>query len=643
MLDRREFLKAASITSVAALASSETATAVEILTTVAGREYHVSPEGDDQNTGSRQRMLRTISAAANLAQPGDVITVHKGVYRERVDPPRGGSSEQSRIVYRAAPGEQVEITGAEIVKDWTNIRGDVWSAAIPNSFFGGFNPYKDLIHGDWFDPKNRKHHTGAVYLNGEWLQEAASLDEVFARTDATPLWFAQEDSENTTLWAQFRAVDPNEQLTEINVRKSVFYPSKPGMNYITVQGFIMRRAATPWAPPTAEQVGLIGTNWSKGWIIENNSVSYSVCSGIALGKHGDEFDNTSQDSAEGYVKTIERALKRGWSKEHIGGHVVCNNEVSHCEQAGIVGSLGAAFSLVTGNTIHEIHVRQLFTGAEMAGIKFHGAVDTEISKNNIYRTCRGLWLDWMAQGTHVCRNIFHENQAHDLFVEVDHGPFLVDNNVFLSRTSQRIVSQGGAYAHNLFCGDIDLNQFDARMTPFLKPHSTEIGGYHDNPSGDVRFYNNVFAQDGDLSAYDITRLPVFFSGNVFLKGAKPSKREPEPFVLQDFDPKIEVMSTDNGLELELMLDPAWIDEKSRKTVTTELLGRALITSLRFEAADGSPVTIARDFSGHKRNSRHPFPGPFEVSGGRKGGEKVRVLAAAQPVHGSGIRCLGRHI
>ena len=44
---------------------------------------------------------------------------------------------------------------------------------LPNSFFGKFNPYSDLIHGDWFDPKGREHHTGAVYLNGEWLTEAA--------------------------------------------------------------------------------------------------------------------------------------------------------------------------------------------------------------------------------------------------------------------------------------------------------------------------------------------------------------------------------------------------------------------------------------------------------------------------------------
>ena len=41
-------------------------------------------------------------------------------------------------------------------------------------------------------------------------------------------------------------------------------------------------------------------------------------------------------------------------------------------------------------------------------------------------------------------NLYHDNQSFDLFVEVDHGPFLVDNNLFLSPTMVLSVSQGGA-------------------------------------------------------------------------------------------------------------------------------------------------------------------------------------------------------
>ena len=134
-----------------------------------------------------------------------------------------------------------------------------------------------------------------------------------------------------------------------------------GTNYITVRGFTLRHAATPWAPPTAEQIGLLGTNWSKGWIIENNRISHSRCAGITLGKHGDEFDNQSADQAIGYIETIRRALQRDWNREHIGSHIVRNNHISHCEQAGVCGSLGAIFSQITGNVIHDIHQEQAFT------------------------------------------------------------------------------------------------------------------------------------------------------------------------------------------------------------------------------------------------------------------------------------------
>lgn len=581
-----------------------------ITSVVVAKEYHVSVKGSDKNNGSASMPYKTISAAAQVAQPGDVIIVHAGIYRERVTPPRGGESDTKRIIYRAAEGEKVEIKGSEIVTNWVKVQYDVWELTLPNSFFGRFNPYSDLIHGDWFDPKGRQHHTGAVYLNSEWMTEAAKLNDVLQPAGDIPLWYGQVDQTNTTIWAQFKGTNPNEQLVEINVRQTVFYPEKPGMNYITVSGFTMSDAATPWAPPTAEQIGLIGTNWSKGWIIENNVISHSVCSGIALGKYGDEWDNKSANSAEGYVKTIERALKNGWNKETIGHHIVRNNTISNCEQAGIVGSLGAAFSTVTGNTIHDIHVRQLFGGAEMAGIKFHGAIDVEISRNHIYRTCLGLWLDWMAQGTHVSENLFHDNVS-DLFVEVDHGPFMVDNNIFLSSVTLTSVSQGGAYVHNLIAGEIRQLAFDSRMTPFHKAHSTEVAGLHDNPCGDDRFYNNLIVQHGDLSQYDTARLPMWMNGNVFLKGAKPAKHETEPLLKPEFDPKLNLVEKADGFYLELILDKVWSVERTRKLVTTDMLGKAVIPNLPYEKPDGSPLRVDTDYFGKKRNEKNPFAGPFE--------------------------------
>ena len=534
-----------------------------------GKDYHVSVKGNDTNDGSAVNPLKTIRAAAQLAQPGDAITVHQGVYREQINPPRGGTSDQSRIVYQSAPGEKVMIKGSECMSGWRKVKNDTWKAVIPNSFFGDFNPYNDLICGDWFIDKKRDHHTGAVYLNGHWLIEAARLEEALEPAGDAPFWFAQVDQTNTTIWAQFKGVNPNEADVEINVRRSVFYPDKPGINFITVKGFTLKHAATPWAPPTAEQIGLIGTHWSKGWIIESNDIRYSTCVGITLGKYGDQFDNSSQDTAEGYVKTIERALQNGWNKETIGHHIVRNNTISHCEQAGIVGSLGAVFSTISNNVIHDIHVRAIFSGHEMAGIKIHGAIDMEISRNHIYRSCRGIWLDWMAQGTRVTGNLLHDNGVDDLFAEVNHGPFVVDNNLFLSPTAMRDWSEGGAYVHNLFAGRMTSRPVLNRETPYHKAHSTDIAGLRNIQGGDSRFYYNIFAGGEGLAQYDKAVLPVQMTGNVFLNGAKASVHEKNAIMQSDYDPRLELIQEGDNVILSLTFNSAIQDLCNRKGMADE--------------------------------------------------------------------------
>jgi len=37
-----------------------------------------------------------------------------------------------------------------VVRDWKPFLPGVWKLTLPNSFFGRYNPYKDLINGDWF-------------------------------------------------------------------------------------------------------------------------------------------------------------------------------------------------------------------------------------------------------------------------------------------------------------------------------------------------------------------------------------------------------------------------------------------------------------------------------------------------------------
>ena len=595
------------------------------------KEYHVAKSGSDKNSGTKNAPLLTIQSAANLAKAGDIIIVHQGVYREEITPPRGGTSDNNRIVYTAAPGEDVTIKGSEIITGWEPESKEVWKAEISNTMFGDFNPYADTIWGDWFKPKGRKHHTGCVYSNGEWLFEAGSKNEVYENSSGKPSWYAEVDDNYTYIWAYFGDVDPNKSLTEINVRQTVFYPRKPFLNYITVSGFNLCHAAPKWAPPTAEQMGLIGTHWSKGWIIENNNISYSINAGISLGKYGDEYDNMAPTAAA-YLNSIDRARENGWNKETIGSHIVRNNTISYCEQVGIVGSMGASFSQIIGNHIHHIHTQARYTGAEMAGMKFHAPIDVLIKGNRIHNAGRAIWLDWMTQGTRVTQNLCYNNGGDDMFLEVNHGPCVLDNNVFLSKAI-RNRSQGMAFVHNLFGGEFDAWLDTRRATPYFRAHTTQKIADHKIDIGDAHFYNNIFNGNGSfvknpvsmpertpdqskgqrtigygLWVYDNMPVAPGTGGNHYCNGAQAFKKEKRSSKQKE-NPDISIV--EEGENVFLHITTYNLDEIKSKIVTTKVLGKSVMTETPYENPDGTNIVIDTDYFGNNRDQKNPTPGPFE--------------------------------
>ena len=578
-------------------------------------EYHVSAKGFDGNLGSKSKPFKTISAAAQVAQPGDVITVHEGIYRERVNPPRGGTSDKKRITYQAAKGEKVIIKGSEVIKGWQRVKNDTWKVVLDNSFFGDFNPYSDVIGGEWYrTPKDGfNRHTGAVYLNGNWLDEAKDMKNVFEPVGERAYWKAEVDEKNTTIWAQFKDVDPNKKLVEINVRQSIFYPDQPGLNYITVRGFTMRHTATPWSGAMSEQIGLIGTHWSKGWIIENNVISHSMNTGITLGRYdlGRYGIDLPAVSAPGFVKSCELAIEHGWSKDTIGSHVVRNNHISHCEKNGIHGSLGGIFSIIEGNTICDVAQRRWINGPDVAGLKLLASNDVIIRNNHFYRCggAGGVWLDWMAQGTRMTGTLLHDN-SRDLFMEVDHGPFMIDNNIFLSKNGIADWSQGAAYAHNLIAGSVTWRT-EKRKTPYFKPHSVKDMKLSDIQHKDLRVYNNMFVGSGGLSAFDEKAVNTQAAGNVYLASAKPSAHDNDALVATKFKPALKLEEKPDGWWLEMAIDPVWASKQKRDIVTTELLGKAKIPNASFEKPDSTAYRLDKDYFGKKRNPENPAPGPFE--------------------------------
>ncbi|MCQ2422666.1 MAG: right-handed parallel beta-helix repeat-containing protein [Lachnospiraceae bacterium] len=647
--------------------------------------YYVNQAAACEGDGSKNRPFKRISDAARVAMPGDEVIVAKGVYREYVNPFRGGTKD-ARIVYRSEEPLGAVVTGAEKLSGWTRYQDyeNVWTVRVDNGIFGDYNPYTTEVYGDWyFAPAVR--HTGAVYLNDVMLYETESLEECIEGKVYTPSWdpdksiykwYTEQDNGETVLYANFQGYDPNKENVEINVRRRCFFPSNTGRGYITVSGFVFTKAATTWAPPAAFQDGMVGPHWSKGWIIEDCEVSNSKCCGISLGKYYDAendhyFTKKHMKSPTQMERdAVCRGQYHGWLKEKVGSHIVRRCHIHHCEQTGIVGRMGAVFSLIEDNHIHHINNMQQLGGAEISGIKLHAAIDVVIRRNHIHHSTMGIWCDWEAQGTRISQNLLHDNYrpdfctwaeggmgSQDIFVEVGHGPTLIDNNIMLSKASLMIATESVAMVHNLILGAF-LNVgagTGERYTPYHIRHRTEVAGFMTILHGDDRFYNNIFVQkwpiivdketgekkekdslvgtwqfdeyptyeewiphfDLDVARPDMGKLaqwherehlPVWAGGNAYLGGAKQWKKETNYFFDDAQEIQVELVEKDGQYMLETNVYDI-IKDYTAGIITSDILGKAFQPEQRFENPDGSAITFDRDYFGDARGLR-TVPGPF---------------------------------
>ena len=655
---------------------------------------YVNVQAPGEGDGTKEHPYRRISDAAKRALPGDTVSVAPGIYREYVDPVHAGTEEE-RITYVSEEPLGAVITGAESATGWKKYQGSVWVLRVDNGIFGSYNPYTTMVGGDWyFAPVVR--HTGVVYLNDRQLYETETLEECikgeiyecsWEPEYSVYKWYTEQDGNETVIYANFQDKDPNEEKVEINVRRNCFMPSRTGVGYITLRGFFVEKAATTWAPPAAYQDGMVGPHWSKGWVIEDCEISNSKCCGISLGKYYDP-ENDHYFTRK-HVKSptqmerdaVCRGQYHGWLKEKIGSHIVRRCHIHHCEQTGIVGRMGCVFSVIEDNHIHHINNMQQLGGAEIAAIKLHAAIDVTMRRNHIHHSTMGIWCDWQAQGTRISQNLFHDNHApsedipmamgammsQDVFIEVSHGPTLIDNNVMLSKASVRIAAEGVAVVHNLIRGvftavgggtDMTVKGVNQpRYTPYHIPHRTEVAGFMTILHGDDRIYNNIFIQnwpvketevkedmgfmmadnqvvgtevfddypiydewiaqfDMDepadmikLQDYHFSHLPVWINGNAYFNGARQYRNEKSFY---NADPSVKAyaeLEEKDGKYFVRTNVYEYLGEFRDGIITSDVLGKAFEPEQRFENPDGSDLSLDTDYSGEHRGLS-TIPGPF---------------------------------
>ena len=578
-----------------------------ISTSALAADLHVAKSGSDDNPGTKDAPFLTISKAAKKAEPGDVVTVHEGTYREWVSPARGGLSEDQRIVYQAAPGEDVRLLGSEVAKGWVR-EGEVWRLAFATDTFGESNPFNiGIRHPEFIEEDEegegwgwlrygRELHRGDVYLNGDGLTEKTSADAL-----SQPMTWRTETSDGETqIWANFGDADPNAETVELAVRPYAFYPEQSGLGFVTVRGFTIMNVANHWAPPTEYQPGSVGANGGHHWIIEDNLIlnGRAVC--VSLGMPTGEADR----DASGY-------------------HIVRNNIIMRCGQGAIAGQSWNSHSLIENNHIEDINHRMEFGGFETAAIKFHGAVGSVISGNYIanVRTdpeklsasaAHGIWIDFRNENVRLSRNLIRDVDAFAILLEANWtGPFLVDNNIVDGGGLGLMSNVGDAWAHNLF---IDTYAFWWNQQYGDRP-----------PLKDARWMNNIFVGSGLADARsaaeerlgsdglaqlieqigDVFDLPADrnyrYSHNAYLNGANGLDADPAQ-VKTKGETRIELISTSTGVNLKF---------KAPRELARLTAPRVDAQSLELAALDpdGAPTSVNVDFMNVSREAESAV-GPF---------------------------------
>jgi hypothetical protein len=336
-------------------------------------------------------------------------------------------------------------------------------------------------------------------------------------------------------------------------------------------------------------------------VIQNCRISNARCVGICLGiapnvKHFDEGG--------------------------FGDHVVRNNTVERCGQAGIAGDRGAAVSLIANNLVQDINWLREFGGDEIAGIKFHMSVDTEIRGNLIRRVrgekpqspsnkisnggCYGIWMDWCNQGTRITGNIIYDTESNNIFLEMNHGPILVDNNILMGGGIASM-SEGNVIAHNLFIDcPFAFSPALGRWSAHHKPHThLMVGEMREGIPRNDRWYGNLFVRCGldKLKAFEA----CISDNNVYLAGAKKSSWGDRSSVESLFAPVITRTESDHGVKIEFTLNQDAVDATS-PWVSAKMIGILDPSEQSIEDRYGNPIGVDRDIRGQKRLK--PIPGPL---------------------------------
>ncbi len=465
-----------------------------------GRIIYVSNNGNDAHKGTFQEPIRTISSAARRAQPGDVVMVLEGTYRERVAPKRGGLAGQP-ITYKGEPGKRVFVKGSEIWEpDWKIEEEGIYSAQPNESLFNDrsreykdhHNPFKVELASTPFQregiPEEKRRKAGdhrmepesekISYTCGQIFVDGKPYLEVPLREEMTfgKWWY---DKKRERIFICFGELNPWDLMVEITTRRRIFAPEIKGLGYINLEGFIFEHCGNQyptdfWRVDENAQKGAVGTEAGHHWTIRRNVIRYCKTFALDCGR----VDRHSMTFSTSHNNLIEQ------------------NYILDNGSAGIL-SYGSRNLILRGNVI----LRNNYLGFsgikrwEQGGIKCHKLENGLIEKNYIAYNQKspGIWLDNEFPDSRINRNVIHDNGTHGIFIEMSdykYDRLLINENLIFSNRENAVYihdASGATFANNLLAHD----EKNSDIGQIVHIRQVSNRGKTQNHS----FYNNLFISE----------------------------------------------------------------------------------------------------------------------------------------------------
>ncbi len=368
--------------------------------------HFVAPDGDDTAAGTSAAPWRTLGRAVAAAPSGSTIVLREGTYRESVEIPA-----TKRLTLQPASGEEVWISGSDVVSGWTRVDSGSWQRARWPVDLTATNLNATLVNDDHpmaGDPDQ-------VFLDGRPLAQVGS------RSALSPGSFFN-DGATDTLWI---GDDPTGHTVEASVRG----------DGLTIK--------------------------SEGTVVR----------GIGFRHYGTAITRLGAVKAQANDITFEDAV---FADNAAAGLSVAGDDVRVVSSTAIGnGQLGMHANMANRLTVEDTLLRrnnaERFSAiAASGGIKITQSDGITLRHNLAEENLsHGLWLDQGSDRSTLVRNISRENLRGGIIIEMSVGA-VIASNASVGNEQGLITGETSAvqvWNNAVIENDISVEVLDGRREP----------------------------------------------------------------------------------------------------------------------------------------------------------------------------------